>query len=331
MTTTTQVYFVCDCSGSMAGALESKMREMLRETVAALAQSEPGQRFACTVIPFSNQARKGMPWSATELLRHPNETHVSTNRPYGGGTALFDAMGLALEAANKELAKTPALIMVFTDGEENASFVWNAQRLGAAIKNAETTGNLTLTVAGPAAVGRQLQSLGLVPGNFRVWDGTVKEMAKVQAETRQAITTYTTERSAGKTRSTTLYADASNLTPAGIKANTKLVTPQVDVVSKRMAGRAIADFFGKNFTKGAHFYQLVKSEKIQEGKDLVVYIKDQDEYRLGSRTVRILLGLPETGEIRVAPSTHNEKYIIFVQSDSVNRKVVEGQIMLTVE
>lgn len=332
MTKSTNVFFVCDCSGSMAGPLERQMRTTVRETIEALAANEPGQRFDVTIAPFSGSVRLGMPFTATQLTnRNAAEIdQIDTNRiGMGGGTALLDAVGRCLEEAEKHLHDTPALVMVFTDGFENQSHVWNATRLQAKLTGLDKTGNLTLTVAGPAGVGTMLSRLGLASGNFRSWDGTEQELRAVKAETVKAVNTYATHRSTGGTKSSTFYADASALTPAGIKAMTKEVKPTVSTVTRRMAGRAIADYFGKDFKKGAHFYELIKSEKIQDGKELVIYIKDQNEYRLGSRAVRSLLGLPETGEIRVAPSAHNDKYTIFVQSDSVNRKVVEGQQMLT--
>jgi hypothetical protein len=110
---------------------------------------------------------------------------------------------------------------------------------------------------------------------------------------------------------------------------TKQVTPsETKKVSKHMDGRAIADFFPK-FEKGKHYYQLVKPEYIDETKDMVVHIKDTNEYRQGSRTVRMLLKLPEQGRIRVYPGPHSEKFDIYVQSVSVNRKLVEGQKLLS--
>lgn len=37
----------------------------------------------------------------------------------------------------------------------------------------------------------------------------------------------------------------------------------------------------------------------------------------------------KTGKIRIHPGPHSATYDIFIQSSSVNRKVVEGQQMLT--
>ncbi len=333
MTTTTQVYVVADCSGSMAGSTEVTMRKSIMEAVAVLAGNEPGQRFDIQLCPFSSQVRLGMPFSATELARRPDEVaKCNTSNPFGGQTALLDAIGRCLEEAEKNIKTTPALIMVFTDGGENASYVWNEARVRAMITRLEATANLTLTLAGPAHVGASMGRLGLKPENFRSWDGTEKELRQVATDTRTALDTYAKSRSVGATSAGRFYADASALTPAGIKANTVEVTPtEIKTVTKRQAGKPIADFYGKDFKQGQHFYELVKAEYVQDDKDLIILIKDQNQYRMGSRSARILLGLPETGKIRLVPSAHNVKYTIFVRSESNNRKVVEGQQFLTVE
>lgn len=334
MTTTTQVFVVADCSGSMAGSTEATMRKSISDAVAVLAGNEPGQWFNIQLCPFSGQVRLEMPYTATELARRPDLiAGVNTSRQgMGGGTALLDAIGRCLEEAEKQLKTEPALVMVFTDGGENASYVWNQTRLAAAVDRAEKTGNLTLTVAGPKAVGDMMQRLGLKPGNFRAWEGGEKELRAVSADTTKSLTDYATRRSTGETSLGRFYADPSALTPAGIKAMTTEVVPtEIKTVSKRMAGRSIADFFGRDFKQGRHFYELVKAEYVQDDKDLIIFIRDQNQYRLGSRTARALLGLPETGKIRLVPSAHTEKYLVFVRSGSNNRKVVEGQQFLTVE
>lgn len=333
MTTTTQVFVVADCSGSMAGSTEVTMRKSIMDAVTVLAGNEPGQRFDIQLCPFSSQVRLEMPFSATDLSKRPDlVAKCNTSNPFGGQTALLDAVGRCLEEAEKNIGDTPALVMVFTDGGENASYVWNPARLRAQLEKLEKTGNLTLTLAGPAHVGADMIKLGLKPENFRAWGGTENELRAVATDTTTALSSYATSRGAGQTSMGRFYADPSKLTPAGIKANTVEVTPlEIKTVTKRQAGKPISDFFGRDFKRGKHFYELVKAEYVQEGKDLIILIKDQNQYRQGERSARILLGLPETGKIRLVPSAHSDKYTIFVRSESNNRKVVEGQTFLTVE
>lgn len=333
--TVTNVYAVCDCSGSMAGAPEATMRQLLRDNLQVLADAErthPGTVYDVTLIPFSVRAIPKAPLTARELVRRDNVINeVNTRDPFGSGTALRDAIGLALEQADRDIGDTPALVLVFTDGQENQSVVHSAPRLRANIERMEKTGNLTVTVAGPSGVREMMGSLGIPAENFRLWDGSEKELRQVNVDTQRSLSQYTTTRRTGGTSTRSFYADASQLTTAGVKAMTKQVVPTaVDVVLPRMAGRAISDYFGRAFQQGKHYYELVKAEYIQDDKELVVFIRAQNEYRLGSRSVRTLLGLPETGKIRVHPSTNQSPYTIFVRSDSVNRKVVEGQTLLTI-
>lgn len=333
---TTDVFIVLDQSGSMAGAKTETARRMVYEMADTLARAEVStsgsvdpHRFNVTVIPFGTHV-------GSQPARRPLEIvtgwpgSVPTMLNLGEMTALRDAVGRALELAEGSRAQAQ-LITVFTDGQENRSYSWSAPRLRETVARLEKTGKLTLTLAGPAEAKAELEQCGLPAGNFRPWDGSEKQLKETATATTKALETYVTQRAVGVTTSRAFYtADLSQVTPAGIRANTKLVTPaETRVVTKRMAGRAIADFYGSKFVQGQHYYQLVKPEYLQDDKDLVVFIKDKGEYRQGSRAIRALMGLPETGKIRIKPAEHADKYDLFVQSSSVNRKVVEGQVLLT--
>ncbi len=327
----TQVFIVADLSGSMQGRKEETLRKMVSEFVGILANAEAAgdQSFEVTLVPFSNEVKTVGPWVASALSSVAVENLNTRTRPFGGGTALRDAIGIALERVSCR-SDVPALVSVFSDGEECSSSFYSAARLGALIEKSEKTGNLTLTFAGPSSARGYLQSVGVPVGNFRAWDGGEKEMIDVQRDTKSSVSSYVTLRSIGQTSTGRFYADTSNLAPPAIRAMTKEVKPsEIRKVTSRMAGRAIADFYGSKFHQGDHYYELIKPEYVQDDKDLVVLIKSANEYRQGSRAVRALLGLPETGKVRVHPGPHSDKYQLFVQSSSLNRKVVEGQTMLT--
>jgi hypothetical protein len=329
---TTQVYVVADLSGSMIGNKESMLRKMTADFIKTLANGEKqgNQVFEVHLVPFSNTADVKGPWPASAVAPGNIES-LTTRWPMGQSTALRDAIGLALERVERR-PNIPALVSVFSDGEECASYLYSAARLSVLISKLEKTGNLTLTFAGPASARNLLAGVGVPAGNFQAWDGSAKEMVEVAAATTTAASTYSVLRATGQTSSKAFYADVSQLTSQGIRAMTKKVEPaEIKKVTSRMAGRAIADFYGTKFKPGNHYYELLKPEYLQDDKDLVVFIKDANEYRLGSRAVRTMLGLPETGRIRVRPAQYTDKFQLFIQSSSLNRKVVEGQTMLTVE
>lgn len=327
----TQVYIVADLSGSMSGAREAKQREMIQEYVQALAATEKlGQQYQVTLMPFSVGCR-AIPYPAASEVRTGAIQGLHCYAPgMGGGTRLRDAIGLALESAlNHDI---PCLIQVFTDGEDTSSYQYTSGRLAGQVANAEATGRITVAVAGPASAGKQMVSVGIPVGNFRSWDGSVVEQAAMARDTVAAVKTYAASRAAGSTVSKRFYADATNLNTSAVRGRTKKVEPkEIQVVTAKMAGRSIADFYGAKFKAGTHYYEMVKPEYIQDGKELIVFVKGDNEYRLGSRSVRELLGLPETGKVRVHPGPTSDKFTLFVQSSSVNRKTVEGQTFLTVE
>ena len=82
---------------------------------------------------------------------------------------------------------------------------------------------------------------------------------------------------------------------------------------------------GHTYRTGGAFYQLSKSEKVQPKKQISVLEKKTDRIYTGPEA-RALLGLPDV-EVRIKPD-HNDEFTIFVQSTSVNRKLVPNTRLL---
>jgi hypothetical protein len=76
-----------------------------------------------------------------------------------------------------------------------------------------------------------------------------------------------------------------------------------------------------SYTIGHTYYQLTKSEEIQPQKELAIRDKNTGEVYSG-HGVRHMLGLPDA-YVKVSPSSHRY-FDIFVQSTSVNRKLLQG-------
>lgn len=327
----TSVFLVGDMSSSMRDyGRDHQLRTSSKEYVDTIMAMErqTGLNFDITPIRFADTVTVGGTFKPHDTLSAPSLFAIFDNAY--GNTALRDAIGLALD---KALAlKHPSLIHVLTDGEENTSRLYSVGRLTALIKQAEETGRITLSVVGPASALAYLKAMGVPEGNFRPWDGSIKEAKEASRDTVKALETYSVGRTKGVRSTNSFYADANKLTTSGVRGFTKKVEPaEIKVVTKAMAGRTISDFYASKFKAGNHFYELIKPEYVQDDKDMIVLIKADNEYRLGSRSVRQLLGLPETGKVRVHPGPVSEKFQIFVQSNSVNRKTVEGQHMLSLD
>jgi hypothetical protein len=88
---------------------------------------------------------------------------------------------------------------------------------------------------------------------------------------------------------------------------------------------AIRDFVTENglrFKKGRGFYEFTKTETIQATKEVVLMDRKTGDMWSGGRA-RAMLGLPEGTSARVRPSCL-DKYFVFVQSTSVNRRLIGG-------
>lgn len=79
---------------------------------------------------------------------------------------------------------------------------------------------------------------------------------------------------------------------------------------------------GASFKTGRGFYQFTKTETIQDYKEVILQDKATGDLYEGKRA-RELLDLPTHGSVRIKPAKM-EKYNVFVQSTSVNRKLIGG-------
>lgn len=88
---------------------------------------------------------------------------------------------------------------------------------------------------------------------------------------------------------------------------------------------AIRDFVldqGLTFKKGRGFYEFTKPEMIQEAKEVVLMDKESGDMYTGDEA-REIIGLPFGQRGKIKPALLDE-YVIFVQSTSVNRKLIGG-------
>ncbi|MBD2567474.1 vWA domain-containing protein [Anabaena lutea] len=77
---------------------------------------------------------------------------------------------------------------------------------------------------------------------------------------------------------------------------------------------------GLTFKVGRGFYEFTKTETIQATKEIILMDRTTGDLFQGS-AAREMLGLPMDATIRIKPS-NLEKYVVFVQSTSANRKLI---------
>jgi len=261
----------------------------------------------------------------------------------GGQTPLFDAVGYLIDQFESLPAysidkDTTFVINVVTDGHENASRMWTAQRLGAAIKRLMATDKWSFSFRIPKnGSGRYtLQSAGVPAESILEWDTTEEGMRESSHRTQEAFTGYlsakamygTASPQAAATRQAFYATNLSTVKAADLQKNLWDVTSQVKFfpVGPGDDHKQIQTFAEEKVGKlslGAAFYQLTKPEKnLYDGRQIAIRDKRTAKVYAGTNA-RTLLGLPATGTVKVTPGDHGN-FDIFVQSRSTNRYMVGG-------
>ncbi|MER7483597.1 vWA domain-containing protein [Streptomyces sp. NPDC126510] len=333
------VALVLDASSSMSH-LSRKVVEVADQQIAYLARRsrELDQETRVTVYVFADKVECVI--YDKDVLRMPSLKQLYRT---GGMTALLAA---ALKSQS-ELAQTAQvygdhsfLTFVLTDGQENASHrcpdapARDPRQLVQAVAEMIRTqqDNWTLAVLVPDQMGkREAMQCGFPKDNIAIWDATSTQGLEEAGQViRQATENFMMGRTQGIRGSRAVFstgADAVNedtikaagLTPADPSKY------QLIPVARDAAIREWVIECGHTYTTGGAYYELSKSEKIQARKHIAVLEKKTDRVYTGPQA-RALLGLPNT-EVRVRPD-HNDHFTIFVQSTSVNRKLVANTRLL---
>lgn len=245
-----------------------------------------------------------------------------------GMTPLIDATLLALN----DLAMTPEkygqhsfLMYVLTDGEENASR-GSAMQLLKQINGLPDHWTIATFVPNQNGV-FEAKRFGFPKENIAVWDATTAAgISEAGEKIRQTTEAYMQMRATGVRGSRNLFTMG---TPTVTELSDKLDSlnfGQFRLLDVEETGR-IDEFVESNFNRpyklGEAYYQLMKPETIQPQKKVAILAKNK--VYIGAEA-RSLLGLPDY-QIRVQPSNFPD-YTIFVQSTSVNRKLIAGTKLL---
>lgn len=91
--------------------------------------------------------------------------------------------------------------------------------------------------------------------------------------------------------------------------------------------RELVESNGLVFQKGRGFYEFTKRETIQAKKEVIILDQETGDMYEGD-AAREVLGLPSGASVDISPNFDRNKYKVFVQSTSVNRKLKGGTIFL---
>lgn len=324
------IALVLDASGSMAKHKQALIK-VADEQIAYLAKrsQELNQETRVTVYTF-NSTPKCVIYDK-DVLRLPS---IASFYNPSGQTALINATLLSQE----DLALTPEkygdhafLTFVLTDGEDNASTTTPImlQRMLQSQPDHWTVAVLVPNMRGK----HEAKSFGFPADNIAIWDTTSTEGVVEAGETiRQATNSFMQARATGVRGTRTMFSTgtdavnkktiaAAGMAPLGPDQYVLVPVPRDSVI------RDFVETTGRAYQVGKAFYQLSKSETIQANKNLAVLENKTHKVFLG-RQARDLVGLPDMN-VRVRPG-YNKDYTIFVQSTSVNRKLLAGTKLLLV-
>lgn len=335
------VALVLDASSSMSH-LSGKVVEVADQQISYLARrsQELDQETRVTVYVFAEQVECVI--YDKDVLRMPSLRQLYR---VGGMTALL----AATLKSQRELAQTAQLYgdhsfltFVLTDGQENASHRCpdapsrDPRELVKAVSQmlATQSDNWTLAVLVPDQMGkREATQCGFPKDNIAIWDATSTQGLEEAGEViKQATEKFMVGRAKGIRGSRAVFSvGAEAVNEKTIKAAGLVpVDPseyQLIPVTRDAAIREWVVECGHTYRTGGAFYELSKPEKIQARKQIAVLEKKTDRVYSGPQA-RALLGLPDS-EARVKPD-HNDDFTIFVQSTSVNRKLVPNTRLLMV-
>lgn len=131
--------------------------------------------------------------------------------PVGGNTPLFDSIGKLIET----LESTPDahdpevsfLVMVITDGEENASIIWR-NSLNEKIAQLQRTNRWSFTFRVPKGYAVPLSTTFGVPRNNIIeWEQTIEGITKSSVYTMNSMETFYAGRAMGATATMDFYSE----------------------------------------------------------------------------------------------------------------------------
>jgi hypothetical protein len=265
-----------------------------------------------------------------DVLRLPS---IASLYSPDGMTALADATILSLD----DLAMTPEkygdhafLVWVLTDGQENKSSPANRRNLPVRLRSLPE--NYTVGVLVPDQRGVfEAKGFGFPADNIAVWDTSSAAGVVEAGETiRSATDNFMQARTRGVRSTRSLFSTGLDAVNPDTVRRTLTVLPEsrYDVVPVHTKAqiRPYIQSRGLPYTVGKGFYELMKTEKIQPGKQIAVQERGTGRVFTGP-DARHLLGLPDNVEVKVKPEA-NPLYKIFVQSTSVNRNLIPGTEVL---
>lgn len=321
------VALVIDESGSM-GWLGENVKKVVNKWVADFKKENANfnQTTFLSLYKFANTVQ--FEYQNEDINDVKNFTNYSPN----GGTALFTGVKTAVEnldiidRANK--GNNSFLVIVITDGYENQSGEFNIEVAKKYITDRQNKGNWTFVFLLPPGNAKTfIKEYNVLSDNVREWEATAEGLKKAEEKTSGGINTYYTTRSTGLQSTSTFFKpiDLSKVKPSDVQRKLDDISGECKLYEVKEEA-VIQEFVEKKtrraYVKGSSFYQLTKKELVQPDKQILVMEYGKTAI-YGGEQARNLIGLP-IGQNAKVDIKNLANYTVYVQSNSVNRKLPRG-------
>lgn len=334
--TTSLIALVRDHSGSMnrisSGAARDYNATITAIKAAAHATAQP------TYVSVCELGYEGSTDVRTIISHQPVDALTPLDRyDARGGTPLWDAVAHAIrQLKTHPLASDPTTafcVMVTTDGRDEHSKRETERSIQALMDDLNGTDKWTFVFRVPRDEVNRLIRMGLPEGNLLPWDQSSASVTATQNATTAAFTEYFSGRAKGMTSTKRFFADLSQVSVKDVRQALDDVRSEITFlpVGPSEHDKAIREFVedrtGGKLLKGAAFYQLVSTQDaVQAYKLIAIRNKTTSEVFAGP-AARQFLKLPTDRSVKLTPTELGE-WDVFIQSTSVNRKVVAGTEVL---
>jgi hypothetical protein len=315
--------FVNDHSGSMSyGGLQHAAIKDYNANVTATKEAASAEMLdtVVSVVKIGGSVEQQITVSNPHVLKPVNVW------PTGGGTPLYEGIINIIDMHNSlpdaHKSDVSFLILITTDGD--ATDHGYARQAANQIKEMQKSGRWTFVFRVPKGSRHKVKNLGVADGNIQEWETSVAGMEKSSAQTTSAMTQFYSARSAGAKSTSSFYTDASKVDITALTDISKKVS--LYLVPDTANGIEIRPFIlthRMEYLKGAAFYQLTKTEnRVSHTKQVLVRDRASGKIFAG-KEARDMIGLPSDRNARLHPGDH-KNFDLFIQSESVNRKLVAG-------
>lgn len=318
--------FVNDHSSSMGDLAEAAIRDY--NAMITAVKDAASREMLDTVVSTVGIGMQGYSVERQVVISNPHVLKPVSHWAANGFTPLYDGIGNIIELFQSlpdyESPDVSFLVFITTDGEEYGSKKYNDCLIKALICEMQETGRWTFVFRVPKGSRHMVNNLGVPENNIQEWETTLDGMGKATLVAQQAMGTYFTSRSSGARASTTFYADTHKVDTSALTDISREVS--LYVVPDADIGIEIQPFILRHrmeYLKGSAFYQLTKTESRVSHTKLIAIRERATGKVFSGKKARQMIGLPTDKNVCLHPGDHGD-FDIFIQSKSVNRKLVGG-------